>query len=237
MDRITRKELKTDNLALELEHAVSFFEQYQKEIYRYGGIAVVVAVLIFGYIRYQKHQHVDRQMALAQAIAVQEAPVGGPANGNLTFPTQDAKDAAATRAFSDLKSKFAGTTEAEIAQYYLASIEADQGNMAKAETGFKEVADKGDAQYSSLAKLSLAQIYFNDNRTQQAEATLRDLMAHPTVFVSKDEATLVLARFLVIKNPAEARKLLEPLRVSPVDAVRNEAISMIGEIQQESPQQ
>jgi len=198
----------------------------------------VVAVLIFGYIRYQAHQHVERQVALAQAIAVQEAPVGGPSNtGNLTFPTQADKDAASTRAFTDLKNKFAGTSEGEIAQYYLASIEADKGNMAKAETGYKEVAEKGDTQYASLAKLSLAQIYFEDNRTQQAEATLRDLMAHPTVFVSKDEATLTLASFLILKNPAEARKLLDPLRVSPVDAVRNKAISLIGEMQQEVPQQ
>ncbi len=238
MDRLTRKELKTDDLALELGHAVTFFEGHQKEITRYGGIAAVAAILIAGYIVYNKHQHVERQVGLAQAIAVQEAPVGGLSNnGNLSFPSQEAKDAASTKVFTDLKNKYAGTDEGEIAQYYLASIEADKGNMATAEKGFLEVAQKGDKQYSSLAKLSLAQIYFDDNRTKQAEDVLKDLMAHPTVFVSKDEATLALARYYAHANPPEARKLLEPLRVSPVDAVRNVAISLIGEMQQSNPQQ
>ena len=237
MDRITRKELKTDSFAMELGHAVTFFDQYQKEITRYGGIVLAIGVLIAGYIVYNKHQHEARQVALAKAIAIQEAPVGGPGGENLTFPTQAAKDDAATKAFTGLKNQFSGTEEAEIAQYYLGSIEADKGNMAAAEKGFLEVAQKGNAEYASLAKFSLAQIYFDDNRTDQAEKTLRDLMAHPSVFVSHDEAALTLARFLKQKNPAEARKLLEPLRVSPVDAVRNVAISLIGEIQNEGQQQ
>ncbi|HUA57672.1 MAG TPA: tetratricopeptide repeat protein [Verrucomicrobiae bacterium] len=236
MDRTTRQKLKSDDFALELGHAVTFFEGHQKEITRYGGIVAVAAVLVAGYIVYNRHQHVDRQIGLAQAIAVQEAPVGVSANGGLSFPNQESKDAAAIKVFSDLKAKYAGTAEGEIAQYYLASIEADKGNMATAEKGFLEVAQKGDADYASLAKLSLAQIYFDDNRNKQAEDVLKDLIAHPTVFVSKDEATLALARYYAHTNPAEARKLLEPLRVSPVDAVRNVAISLIAEMQQSTPQ-
>ena len=36
MSRITRKELKTDKFALEVEHTVSLFEQHRQEIIRYG---------------------------------------------------------------------------------------------------------------------------------------------------------------------------------------------------------
>jgi predicted negative regulator of RcsB-dependent stress response len=233
VDRITRKELKTDKFALELGHTVTFFEEHQKEIARYAGIAAAVAVLIAGYVVYQRHQHQARQVDLAKAIAVQEAPVGGvSAIGNLTFPTQEAKDAASTKAFGDLQKQYSGTFEGEIAQYYLASIEADKGNMVAAENGFKEVAQKGDAEYASLAKLSLVQIYFSDNRTSQAESLLRDLMAHPTVFVSKEQATLALTQYLIHKDPNEARKLLEPLRVSPIDAVRNVAMAQAAELPQ-----
>ncbi len=73
MDRITRKELKTDKFALEFGHTVTFFEEHQKEIARYGGIVVAVAVLIAGYTVYQRHRHTARQVDLAKAIAVQEA--------------------------------------------------------------------------------------------------------------------------------------------------------------------
>jgi hypothetical protein len=66
-----------------------------------------------------------------------------------------------------------------------------------------------------LAKLSLAQIYFSDGRTAQGETALRELIAKPTVFVSKEQATIMLARFLGPTKPEEARKLLEPLITVP----------------------
>ena len=43
-------------------------------------------------------------------------------------------------------------------------------------------------------------------------------MDHPTIFVSKEQATIALAKLLAVTKPAEARKLLDPLRavVGPV---------------------
>jgi len=228
--RITRKELKSDKFALEVEHTVTFFEEHQQEIVKYGAIALGVIVLIIGYTIYSRHQHSVRQEALARAIQVQEAPVGPPSPGqNINFPTQDAKEQAALQAFTDVQSKYGSSSEGEIATYYLGSIKADQGKLPEAERAFKEAADKGDAKYASLAKLALAQIYFADGRDSQGESMLRDLMAHPTIFVSKDQAAITLARYLILKKPAEARKLLEPLRaqVGPVGQV---ALTLYGEL-------
>jgi predicted negative regulator of RcsB-dependent stress response len=227
--RITRKELKTDKFALEIEHTVTFFEEHQKELIRYGAIAVVVALLIIGFGVYRSNQHTARETALAQAIRVQEAPVGQPGNGGLSFPSEDAKSQAALKAFTDLQAKYPGSAEGEIAQYYLGSIRADQGKLAEAEKLFLDAAQKGDDKYASLAKLSLAQIYFADGRDSQGEKTLRDLIAKPTIFVSKEQATIVLARYLVPKKPAEARKLLEPLRTQPA-AISQAALNLIGEM-------
>jgi predicted negative regulator of RcsB-dependent stress response len=229
VSRITRKELKSDKFALEVEHSITFFEEHQKEIARYGTIALAVVVLIFGYVIYSRHEHTAREQALAAAIRVQEAPVGISGNGGLAFPSQEAKDQESLRVFSDLQSKYSGSMEGEISQYYLASIKADQGKLAEAEKLFAEVAQKGNAKYASLAKLSLAQIYFSDGRDAQGEQMLRDLIAHPTEFVSKEQATISLARFLANKKPAEARKLLEPLRSQP-GAVSQVALTLIGEL-------
>jgi len=228
--RITRKELKTDKFALEVEHTVTFFEEHQKEIIRYGGIALAVVVLVLGWTTYSRHQHTAREAALARAIDVQESPVGPPQPGqNRNFPTQDSKDQAAIQAFTQVTQAYPGSAEGEIAEYYLGSIRADQGKLAEAEKSFKEVADKGDDRYASLARLSLAQIYFADGRDSQGESVLRELMAHPTMFVSKDEATVSLARYLMTKNPAEARKLLEPLRSQP-GGVGQVALSLYGQL-------
>jgi len=229
VSRITRKELKADKFALEVGLTVTFFEEHQKEIIRYGSLAAVVIVLILGFSYYQRKQHAERQHALAEAIRVQEAPVGQSATGGLSFPSEDAKNQAALKAFGDLATRYSGSDEAEIAQYYLGSIKADQGKLAESEKGFLEVSQKGDQKYASLAKLSLAQIYFADGRDAQGEKILRDLMANPTIFVSKEQATLTLARYFIAKKPAEARKLLEPLRTIP-GQVGQVAISMIGEL-------
>jgi predicted negative regulator of RcsB-dependent stress response len=232
VSRITRKDLKTDQVALQLEHGITFFEEHQKQIGKYAGIAGVIIVLIAGYWLYSRSEHSKREQALAAAIRVQEAGVGVSGNGGLSFPTQEAKDTEALRVFSDVRNKYSGSEEAEVAQYYLGNIKADQGKLAEAEKLFLEVADKADKNYASLAKLSLAQIYFADGRADQGEKTLRALMDNPTVFVSKEQATISLARFLAPKKPAEARKLLEPLRTAqgPVSQI---ALSMLGELPQQ----
>jgi predicted negative regulator of RcsB-dependent stress response len=213
VSRITRKELKSDKFAFEVEQTVTFFEEHQKELIRYGSIAAGVALLIVGYTMYSRHEHGLRETALAKAIQVQEAPIGPPTPGqNLNFPTQDTKDQVALKAFTDLESKYSGSDEGQIAGYYVACIQADQGRLAEAAKSFQRVADKADKDYASLAKFALAQIYFSDGHADQGESLLRDLIAHPTIYVSAEQATISLAGSIASKKPAEARKLLDPLR-------------------------
>jgi predicted negative regulator of RcsB-dependent stress response len=227
--RITRKELKTDKFALEIEHTVTLFEEHRKEIVRYGSAGLAVILVILGFVFYSGRQHAAREQALTKAIGIEEAPVGAAPQGQQSYPTQDAKDTAALKAFTDLKSQYGGSTEGEIAEYYLGAIKSDQGKLADAEKSFTEVADHGDAKYASLAKLSLAQICFADGRSAKGETLLRDLIAHPSIFVSKEQATIMLARFLGPKKPVEARKLLDPLRTVP-GAVGQLALQAYGEL-------
>ena len=77
MARITRKELKTDKFALEIEHTVTLFEEHRKEIIRYGGAGLAVALAVLGFVLYSGHQHAVREQALAKAIEIQHAPSEG----------------------------------------------------------------------------------------------------------------------------------------------------------------
>jgi predicted negative regulator of RcsB-dependent stress response len=229
VSRITRKELKTDKFALEVEHGLTFFEEHKGEVGKYAGIAAAVILLIVGYTLYQGREHSAREQALASAIRIQEAPVGVSGNGGLSFPSQEAKDQESVRVFSEVQSKYSGSAEGEISQYYLASIKADQGKLAEAEKLYQEVSQKADEKYASLAKFALAQIYFSDGRADQGEKLLRDLIANPTVFVSADQAAITLARSIGQKKPAEARKLLEPLR-NKAGSVGQVALTTLGEL-------
>lgn len=231
MARITRKDLKTDKFALEVEHTVDYVGEHRQQFLRYGAVVLVVVLIGFGFYLYRKHQHSLRQEELAQAMQIQEAPVAAtpPQGALVSFTTQQAKTQEATKAFAKLASEHSGTDEGLIATYYLGTIAADQGKLAEAEKFLKQVADSGNQKYSSLAKLSLAQIYFADGRPDQGEKLLRSLMDNPTVFVSREQAVIVLARGLAKTKPAEARKLLEPLRTSR-SSVSQTAITALTEL-------
>ena len=213
--RITRKELKSDKFALEVEQTVDFVTEHRRELTLYGSIAAAVALVAVGIYFYMGHEHTVREVALGEAIQMQEAPVGPPAPGaRLSFPTEDGKRGVVTKAFSEIAAKYPGSSEGAIAKYYLGAIAADQAKMPEAEKLFQEAANAGDKNYGPLARFSLAQVYFAEGRPADAEKILRDLMQHPSIFVSREQATIALAKGIASTKPDEARKLLDPLRTA-----------------------
>jgi predicted negative regulator of RcsB-dependent stress response len=231
VDRITRKDLKHDKFAEEVTHTVEYVGHHRKDMVKYGVIVLVVLVLGIGTWMYRTRTAAERQSALTQAMRVQGAAIG-PNSGNpliLTFPTQAEKDQATIKAFSEFIAKYSSSDEAYTARYYMGVIAADAGKMADAEKSFQEVAKSGPSALASLAKLALAQIYQSESKTADAEKLLRGLMENPTAVVSKEQATISLARLLAPTNAAEARKLLEPLREgrSPVSRA---ALTLLSEL-------
>ncbi len=231
-ERIARKDLRTDGFAVALEHNVEFVADHKAQVIRYGSIALAVILIGAAIYFYLNHQHNVREEKLAEAIQVQETSVtpGAQQPGPLVFATEDAKRAAATKAFSDLAAQYSGSREGLIAEYYLACIAADAGKLDEARKRYQSVADASDKDYASLAKLSLAQVDFNENRNADGEKVLKDLIAHPTVLVSKEQATMALAHYYVASKPSEARKLLEPLTSQP-SGVSQAAVQLLGEMQ------
>lgn len=232
MDRTRRQALKSDKFAEEVGQTIGFLSEHRSQVKLYGGIAAAVLVLVAAYYFYSNHAAGVRQEALAAALKVDDATVGAQAQPPLmNFPTQEAKDKARTQAFADIASKYSGSQEAAVAQMYLAAALADKGQLAEAEKAYKNVADSAPSAYASVAKVALADVYAGQGKVAEAEKIFRDLMDHPTPFVSKEEATIHLAQAIAKTKPADARKMLEPLRTSR-SAVSRAAISTLGSIPQ-----
>ena len=209
---LTRKELKHDDIALRVEETFDFFNTHRKELVRWGGIAIAAVLIVAAVFYYRSSQHDARQEALSAALSLQNATVGAPAqNGGPSFLTDAQKKDAVTKAFTRIVNDYSGSDEAYIARYYLASMAADAGKMDDAKRGFREVADHANKNYASLGKLALAQLDFATGNSSEAQTLLRDLIDHPTDLVSKTQATLALARGIEKTNPAEARRLVQPL--------------------------
>ncbi len=229
MDRQTRHELKSDKFVEEVTHTVEYIEEHKSQVIKYGGIAAAVIVLAGGAWYYTNSQRAQRQAALGDAVAMVNIPVGQAPQGQQSFPTQEAKDKAVEKAFNDIITKYSGTNESGAAMYMLGLAAADKGKMADAERLLRQASQEADREFASLARLALADVFAANGKVGEAEKELRDLIARPTTLVPKEQATLSLARVLAKTKPAEAKKLLEPLR-SVSGPASASAISMISEL-------
>jgi len=232
VDRLTRKELKSDRFALEVQHSIQVVSDHRQQLTRWGTIAGVVAILVIAVVMYRNHEHVVRQEALHAAQQLQNASIGPQQNElSVSFPTQAERDKAVNKSFTELAVKYSGTDEGLIAEFFLGTNAADQGKLSEAEKRLKVVADAG-IPYSALAKLSLAQVYAAEGKLADGEKLVQSLIDHPTPLVSKEAATIALAELIQSKDPQRARKLLEPLRSSPRGSVSRVAISALSDMSQ-----
>jgi len=216
VDRITRKKLKQDEFAQDVGLTVEFLTEHRPQAIRYGVAGLAAIVLIVGLVVFFRHRSAERREALTAALEVWQTPVGPAQEGmdRKPFATEDEKQKAVVKAFSDVAAKYSGSNEGAVAEYYLGSSAANNGKLAAAEVALKEVIDSGNANYASLAKLTLAAVYQSEHRQADGEKLLQSLIDDPTDFVSKEEATLALARYVAPTDPERARKLLTPLRTA-----------------------
>jgi TolA-binding protein len=233
VDRHTRKELKTDKFAVEVGETLEFLQEHKKQSIIAGVAIVVIALAAAGLFYYQRSQHAARQEALRDAVRVWDAQIGPDQNQFfVTFPTQEEKDKAIEEKFSKLAADFPGSDESTIAKFYLGLSANRLGRADEAEKLLKEALDSGQAPYNSQAAFSLAQLYAGQGKKDEAKTLLDGLIAKPSVMVTKEQATIALARLLGKDDPDAARKLLEPLRTDR-SAVSRAALTALGELSQE----
>jgi len=231
VDKHTRKELKSDKFALEVQHSVEYVSVHRQQMMRYGAPALALVLIIAGVLYYRNYQHNARQEALHQAMRIQNAQVG-PSQTEyvITFPTAEARKAAVVKSWQDLAAKYSGTEEGRIAEFFLGTNFADDGNLTEAEKHFKASIDSSHEAYASMGKLALAQVYAGEGKVKEGVALLQSLIDHPTVLVSKETATLALADLLKTTDLPRAKKLVEPLRTSTRSAVSRAAITLDSEL-------
>lgn len=233
MDKAHREELKHDKFVEKVGHTVEYAVAHKSQVKLYTILGLALLVAGFGTYFYMQSQENARQSELQAAFRIGEAPVSGDPMGDtadLKFNTADERSKAYEKALRDVVSKYPTKREGYIAKFLLATTIADRGNVQEAEKLLRDVADNADKEYASQAKLSLGQLLAAQDRTADAEKILRDLMNSPTLMVSKEQATLALARAISKSKPEEARKLLEPLRGHERSTVSRNVLTTISEL-------
>jgi len=233
VDKLTRKELKSDKFALEVQHSVEYVSLHRRQVVRWAVPAVALVLIAVGIFWYRNYRQSVRQEALHATMLIQNSTVG-PSQSEyvVSFPTAQARETAVVKAWRDFAAKYPGTEEGGIAEFFLGTNAADVGDLPEAAKHFQAAIKTGSAPYASEAKLALAQVYGAQGKTNDGVQLIQSVMDHPTVLVSKDAATLALADLIKTSNPERARKLVEPLRTSTRSAVSKAAISMASSLPQ-----
>ena len=232
MDRQLKKVVKNDEFKQQVWHSIDFVKDHTAEVKKYGVIALAVLVVAGGIYFYIGHQADAREEALAHALRVDQGTVGSNTQAaNLHFNTQEEKDKASEKAFREVASKYPGTQEGAIALMNLGQAAVDRGDLTEGEKDLKNVVDSAPPAYASQAALALAQLYDIEGKSAEAEKLLDNLVKHPTVTVSKDEAELAMAKVIAKTDQPRARKILEDLQAhAQRTAISKAAVSAMGEI-------
>jgi hypothetical protein len=179
-------------------------------------LAVVVAAGAGGWY-YLSAQNQKASLDMTQAIRTLQAPLrpaGSPEQpGVPSFTSAKERAEAAKKQFQAILDKYPHTRSADMSRYFLGVTSATEGDNAAAENDFKAVASNGSKELASIAKLALATLYGNSNRTKDAVALYQELINKPTTSVSKVTAQLQLAELYQTSNqPLDAKRLFEQIK-------------------------
>jgi hypothetical protein len=229
---LTRHELKDqlqhDHFTDAVSGAVTYASSHRQNLIRYGVAAVVAVVLASGFWWYSSSQTDQRRQELDSAMSILDAQVGPAAAADSTvktYPTDDAKKEAWTKSLTAYISKYGGTSEGYIAQYYRGTERAQKDDQPGAESDLKVVADS-NSNIAPLAKIALANLYLGQKKNVEAQTLLQGLTKDSSPLVSKAQAVLLQAQLNQNTNPQAAKDVLKGL--DPADEKR-EAVKRAAE--------
>ncbi|MFZ0296361.1 MAG: tetratricopeptide repeat protein [Candidatus Sulfotelmatobacter sp.] len=217
----TRHQLKQDAFSRVTIEAAEKTAHWSVEHRNTLVIAVVVLLVIaaagVGGWYYLSAQNEKASLDMTQAIRTLEAqirPAGSPAQpGVPSFTSAKERAEAAKKQFQTIIDEYPHTHSADVSRYFLGVTSAAEGDNAAAENDFKAVASSGGKELASIAKLALATLYGNTNRTKDAVTIYQELINKPTVSVSKVTAQLQLAELYQTGNqPLDAKRLYEQIK-------------------------
>jgi TolA-binding protein len=130
-----------------------------------------------------------------------------------SFASSSERAAEARKQFQAVVDKYPHTHAADFSHYFLGTTAASVGDNATAERELKTVAAYHNEDLASLAKLALASVYRNSNRTKDAVDLYKQLIDKPARTVSKASAEIALAEtYQAAGMTADAKKLYEQIQ-------------------------
>jgi hypothetical protein len=212
--RLSRHELKKDELADQLATVTGTLSRNRQRILIVGGSALLTVAVVVGVLLYVRSRQTAASEAFGKALVTYHAPVIAtpPAGVTVqTFKTADEKYTEAIRQFTEVAEQFGSYSVGRWARYYTALSQREVGQFAVAEQGLLAIAAESDRDLAAVAKMALAGLYQKTSRTADAEKLYRELESSPTAMVPKPAVQIALAEMYQVTNPSQATAIYQQI--------------------------
>ncbi len=236
----TRHQLKQDRFSQATigaaEATVHWTVEHKSKLIFSGVVLAVLLAAAFGGWYYLNQQDQKASIQLNQAVRILNTsvrPAGAPAEADFpSFASARERAAQAHKQFQAIVDSYPHTRTAEFARYFLGLTSSQLGDNTAAERDLKDVASSHNEDLAALAKMALASVYRNTNRTKNAIGLYDALIAKPTRSVGKATAQMELAEtYKSSQQPAEAKRIYEQMqKENPASEVAQFATQKLQEL-------
>lgn len=187
--RLTRKEIKRDELASAVGRGVEYAESHVRTIVYAVGAVLLVAVIAVAVYFWRGNRAEDASAALSKATRVFQAPIqatGAKPNDAETpsFATEAVRRGRAKEMLEKVRADYGSTDAADVAGLYLAQIAADEGKLDDARALWQDFIDEhSDHMLAGETKVNLISL---DRQQGKGEKVVQELRA----MLEQDQASL-----------------------------------------------
>ena len=215
MKRTERHHLKENDIAEWLIGAKTWYEANTKTVSYVGIAAALALVAVMGTMAYRQMDAGKASSALAEALAIAEAPVLPPAPAEAgkppvqrpgTFPTERARVEAALPKLLAVAEAHPGSDAGIMARYRAAAALVAVGRTQDGVQHYKKVVEGGRGAYQAMARLGIAEAHVMAGQFDQAIASFKEVESLKSEEVPIDGVLMQLARVYELAGKTEDAK-------------------------------
>jgi len=205
MARITRRQLKRNDLAETFGRGVDYVAHHRRGATEAIAAGVAVLLLAGGFVLFRGWRERTAGRELSEALAILEAPLASDptaATASRTFPTAADREREAAKHLDAAAKK--ASTEAGRAARLIVAARSEKG--AEAVNDLTKVARDGTLEVAAAAEIDVARLLAAAGKTSEAIERLQRGIESPQAAAPKDALLFVLAEtYEKAGNAADAR--------------------------------
>ena len=205
MKSTERHKLKENDFARSVAHARDAMQTRGRGVATIAVVVIAAIALAASYAWWRQSREAKGSTLLAEALAVEEAPVAAPAapapgsplpvQQPGTFATDQARLEAALPKLLKAADAYPGTDAGITARYHAAGVLATLGRLAEAEQRYQEVVDKaGSSLYGRTGRLGLADVQTSQGKYDSAIKIYQELSTDTSSQLPLDGVLMQLGR-------------------------------------------